>query len=308
MPLQTDAADSPDSGWQADTWANLWKTRDQQGAELLAQGKSAEAAKAFDNTQWQSIANYRNENYEAVINGLSGSQKIIDLYNKANALAFKGDLEKSLKVYEQVLQKSPDHEDAAFNKNLIEQLMQQQSNDESQQDQDQQSPQDESDQQQEGDSQNQSDQQQDSESNSQQDKAGDQSSEEQQGDSDSDSKQNPDRSENSEKEQEQEDGQADEQRDQAATQDEEQGDEEQDKSTNQQQDDSDPQGQDDEQSAGAMQDGPAELDDSSEQWLRGIPDDPSGLLRRKFEYQTQQRALQKRSGKVSDNASQEPRY
>ncbi len=34
------------------------------------------------------------------------------------------------------------------------------------------------------------------------------------------------------------------------------------------------------------------LKDSSEQWLRTIQDDPSGLLRRKFDYQARQRAQQ----------------
>ena len=46
------------------------------------------------------------------------------------------------------------------------------------------------------------------------------------------------------------------------------------------------------------QDQMKELDEeqqASEQWLRRIPDDPSGLLRRKFKYQYQQRGNQSSS-------------
>jgi len=35
--------------------------------------------------------------------------------------------------------------------------------------------------------------------------------------------------------------------------------------------------------------GDEELDQAMEQWLRRVPDDPSGLLREKFRYESQQR-------------------
>ena len=35
---------------------------------------------------------------------------------------------------------------------------------------------------------------------------------------------------------------------------------------------------------------------AAEQWLRRIPDDPGGLLRRKFQYQYQQRAQREGTG------------
>jgi Ca-activated chloride channel family protein len=301
MPFQADAADS---SWQDLSWANLLKTKDQQGAELLAQGKSAQAAKTFDNTQWQSIANYRNENYEAVIKGLSDSEKTEDLYNKANALALKGDLKQSLKTYDRVLEKSPDHEDAVFNKELIEELLQQQ-------DQDQQAPPEESSQGQDGDSQDQGDQQQDSDSKPGQENSEDQSSDQQQDDSDSGQEQGEGEPEGSEQkpEQDQNDGESQEEQQQPGQQSEDESDtEQQDEPTNPQAEDSDPQDQGSEQNSGALDEDPAPLDDSSEQWLRGIPDDPGGLLRRKFKYQAEQRALQKRSGKSSNDDAQEPRY
>ena len=41
-----------------------------------------------------------------------------------------------------------------------------------------------------------------------------------------------------------------------------------------------------------------EKDQAMEQWLRRIPDDPSGLLRQKFRYESQQRQQQ---GKTKDD-------
>ena len=41
-----------------------------------------------------------------------------------------------------------------------------------------------------------------------------------------------------------------------------------------------------------MQDELDEGQQASEQWLRRIPDDPAGLLRRKFKYQYQQQGQQ----------------
>ena len=49
-----------------------------------------------------------------------------------------------------------------------------------------------------------------------------------------------------------------------------------------------------EQQAQATQVDPGELerDQAMEQWLRRVPDDPSGLLREKFRYESEQRQQQ----------------
>ncbi len=39
----------------------------------------------------------------------------------------------------------------------------------------------------------------------------------------------------------------------------------------------------------------SETDIATEQWLRRIPDDPGGLMRRKFQYQYQQQSQQRNS-------------
>jgi Ca-activated chloride channel family protein len=42
-----------------------------------------------------------------------------------------------------------------------------------------------------------------------------------------------------------------------------------------------------------------------EQWLRRVPDDPGGLLREKFRYQSRQRALEPRRPVPPNNEQQE---
>ncbi|MBT5106959.1 MAG: hypothetical protein HOM20_12320, partial [Porticoccaceae bacterium] len=42
-----------------------------------------------------------------------------------------------------------------------------------------------------------------------------------------------------------------------------------------------------------------------EQWLRRVPDDPGGLLREKFRYQSRQRALEQRRPAPPNNEQQE---
>jgi len=44
--------------------------------------------------------------------------------------------------------------------------------------------------------------------------------------------------------------------------------------------------------AAGIESGDEERDQAMEQWLRRIPDDPSGLLRQKFRYESQQRQQQ----------------
>ncbi len=58
----------------------------------------------------------------------------------------------------------------------------------------------------------------------------------------------------------------------------------------------------------AAEETPEELSPSSEQWLRAIPDDPSGLLRRKFEYESQLYQQQRRFLPPTPGQSEEERY
>jgi Ca-activated chloride channel family protein len=155
------------------------------------------------------------------------------LYNQGNALARLGRYPEAIERYEQVLQEDPGQQEAAFNKALLEKLLEQQN-------QQEQAEQEQQDQQQ----QQQSQESQTSDSDQQQEQ-GEQEDEQQQ------SEQKPEESEQQSDDENAEESEAEED---TAERDEKQ--------------------------------------EALEQWLRRVPDDPGGLLRRKFQHETKQRLRQ----------------
>ena len=266
-------------------WQDLWQTPNQQAAKVLSSGDSKTAAALFEDQQWRGSANYQAGDFEKAIANFAQQDSANGHYNRGNALAKAGKLDEALKAYEQALATEPEMEDATFNKELIEQLKQQQEqeqSDEQESDQEQ-SEQEQSDEeksdQQKSDSESDSDSDEQQQSDQQDGDPSDQQSQQDQQESEQNSEENSEENSeaNSEQDSEQEQ-EAEEQQDQA-----QQGEDEQEQNAEQQQ----------------AQAEPAELDPEAqqkqqamEQWLRQIPDDPSGLLRRKFNYEYRVRQQQ----------------
>ena len=227
-------ADHAHAGVVSDVWDSLWQRDDQRALTALRQGSPERAATLFDDPQWQSVAQYRSGDYNSALNGFAADPSIDGAYNRGNALARLGQYEAAISQYDQALSRDPAHEDAAFNKQLVEQLLEQQQQDQQQQDQDQQNQGNNE------DNQSQQDQQNQEQETSEQEQPSDQSEQE----------------ENQSEQQEQQQPQQGEQQQAQAEQDERTRDEKQ---------------------------------DALEQWLRRVPDDPGGLLRRKFSHETKQR-------------------
>ena len=217
----------------ANLWDDLWQRRDQQGWQALRNESPEKAAQLFEDRAWRNAARYRSQDYQGAAQGWRQAQNPTDHYNLGNALAQLGDYQGAIAAYDQALSNAPDHEDAAFNKALMEQLLEQQAGEEAQ-------------------------------SGSQ-----------------------PTPGEND---------------DQPAQQDDQGGD-------GQQQGEADPAEADSNQGTGQQEqtdqgDQPASADtaqaeggrdeqqEALEQWLRRVPDDPGGLLRRKFQYETNHRLRQ----------------
>ena len=248
---------------EASIWQGLWLTDDQQGYKALQQGDAEAAQGLFENPQWQASAAYKNQDYKTAVEQYSQGKSADDSYNLGNALARSGDLDGAIKAYDQALKIQPDMDDAIANRQLVEQLKQQQQNQDQSGD-----PQD-----QDGESQDQDQQQ----SQSQQ-----QSEDQQQ--SESEQQQNTGE-ENQSAEQEQEEQNK-------SASDEEKSNEEQseeDQSKEQQSEEQQSKQQSEEDSLKEQQQ--MEL----QQWLRRVPDDPGGLLKQKFRYQSQQRASEQRN-------------
>ena len=248
---------------EASVWQDLWLTDDQQGYKALQQGDAEAAQGLFENPQWQASAAYKNQDYKTAVEQYSQGKSADDSYNLGNALARSGDLDGAIKAYDQALKIQPDMDDAIANRQLVEQLKQQQQNqDQSGDPQDQDGESQDQDQQQ-GQSQQQSEDQQQSESEQQQNTG----------------------EENQSAEQEQEEQNK-------SASDEEPSNEEQseeDQSKEQQSEEQQSKQQSEEDSLKEQQQ--MEL----QQWLRRVPDDPGGLLKQKFRYQSQQRASEQRN-------------
>jgi len=214
-------------------WRNLWLRPDQQAYRALQDGDPAAAARMFEDTQWRGSARYRSGDFSGAVSDFAEDSSARGLYNQGNALARLGRYPEAIERYEQVLQENPQQQEAAFNKALVEKLMEQQNQQE----------------QAEQEQQNQQQQQQSQESQS---------------------------------------GDSDEQQEQDQQESEEQESEQQPEESEQQSDEETPEQSETEEDS-AQRD---EKQEALEQWLRRVPDDPGGLLRRKFQHETKQRLRQ----------------
>ncbi|MCY3565878.1 MAG: VWA domain-containing protein [Gammaproteobacteria bacterium] len=233
---------------QAAEWSALWQTPDQRGAQAFAAEDHAVAAGLFESPGWQGAANYRTENYDAAIAAYSALDTPDGHYNRGNALALSGNYLEAIAAYDLTLATDPEHEDAIFNKEIVEQLLEQQ-----------QSEQGES---QEGNNESeQSDQNSDQQSEQDQENSEQQDQESQEGD---------------------ENQQQDQQQNEAP--------EDQENSESNSEQNTPSQNSNEE----------FEEQQSLEQWLRRIEDDPGELLERKFRYQYRQRQLNGTANSLQD--------
>ncbi|MBM4265093.1 MAG: VWA domain-containing protein [Deltaproteobacteria bacterium] len=126
----------------ASTWDDLWRTRDQQGAEALQAGDATAAAELFEKPDWRAAAHYEGGQYEQAIEAYGALEGTENTYNLGNSLARAGRYEDALKAYDETLAKAPNDEDARFNRDLVAKLLEQQKQQQNQQRQQNQNQQD----------------------------------------------------------------------------------------------------------------------------------------------------------------------
>lgn len=260
-------------------WQDLWQRPDQRAAKALQQGDAETAAELFDDEQWRATSHYKAGNYEQAAETFARHNSADAHYNRGNALARAGQLDEAIKAYEQALQQQPDMDDALTNKALLEQLKQQQQS-QPQKDGEQNAEQDSAEQENSG---QQNADQQNGESS--QDNASGQQNDGQSSDqSNASDNSNDDNTPPSDPASETDTEQAESQNNREAAADKA----DDDTNASAQQAETDPAAdnaepmnaetlQTDQQSRQQQQ--------AMEQWLRKIPDDPSGLLKRKFNYE-----------------------
>lgn len=258
----------------AGLWQDLWKTKDQQGLEAYQQGNKAEAAELFKDQRWQQLAHYDEGSYQQALESLPAPESAADWYNQGNTLARLGELDKAIKAYDKALEQQPQFEDAEHNRQLLQDMLQQQEQQQNQQ-QDGQGEQQEQSDQQEQEQQSGQQQDQNQQNNSQQSNASEKSAAQDQQDSQP--------SEQSKKGQ------------QKAQQAQEEVQQQMAEELKKQLDEKLQAEQKQEQEKALQQPSEQPLDEteqSNQQMLNRIQDDPAGLWRRKFIYQYRARTDQ----------------
>lgn len=291
-------------------WQNIWLNKNQQGLASYKDNQGQKAASEFTDPRWKAAALYQAQDFERAtellksINNTAEVASPDDLYNQGNALAQAGQLQAALESYDQALALKPDMEDAIYNKKIVEELLKRQDQDQDQeQEQDQEQDQNKSgsgEKNSQDDAGKESDGEQSPEENANQSQAEPTNSDAEQNDKSNqseateDSEQNP--SDDVQKNQSQED--SSELADHAESDNPAEANQKPETDptdsnptaanslTNELEEEQADQGQ---VAIDAFDHLSGEEKEAMEQWLRQVNDDPSGLLKRKFEYQYRQR-------------------
>jgi len=292
---------------QAFEWSSLWKNSDQQGEAALAQGEAEKATELFKDPEWKAAAQYKAGQYQQAAEQLKDIDTPEANYNRGNALAKAGQLEQAIQAYNRTLEQQGDHEDAQYNKALLEKAQQAQKDKQQDKDNKDQKNKDQKDKDQEQQDKNEKDGDKSEQNDSSSDNKDEQSEKSDSEKSDADNNNENSEDENSQQAQNNKDDDkknneekaaeekaaekkaAEEQaaREQAAR---EKADEQKtaEEKAQQQQEEA----REEEMRAQRAREIADETPDLSkqqtQQWLKKIPDDPGGLLRRKFRYQYSQ--------------------
>lgn len=248
-------------------WQDLWQTKDQQARQAYKQQDYAKAAEQFENPDWKAAAQYKAGEYDKALESLKDSKSASSAYNQGNALAKAGQLEEAIKAYEKALAVNPNDSDAKHNKEVVEKALEKQN----QQKDDKQQSKDDS-QQNKDDKQSEKSDEQKSDQNNNEQKPEQKPEQKQSDQQQSDENQQKDKAEEKKPEDAEKPQQAEQHKDEAKDQ--------------------------AKQQAPVNEEPTDEQQQANEQWLKRIPDDPSGLLKRKFKYQYGQRGRQ--SGSDAD--------
>lgn len=107
-------------------WDKLWLTPDQRGEQLMQQGDLDAAARTFRDPRHKAYAELKAGQYLQAAHDLAKSDSSDDLYNRGNALARAGKLQEAIKAYDAALHRDPHNRDAKHNRELVEKALQKQ--------------------------------------------------------------------------------------------------------------------------------------------------------------------------------------
>jgi Ca-activated chloride channel family protein len=240
--------------------ADWFRTPDQSGQQAFDEKRYVDAARDFANPAWKAAAEYRAGRYaQALMAQPDTDTAAATLYNQGNALARLGRYNEAIARYQQVLKTEPDHADARHNLELLQELL---------------APPPDLKNEQEKDEQRRNSEQQGADQSGTEDAAHGRQGERRSDEAGRDEQLDPpgEDEDPADSQQSREDGR----RERSAS----------DRQANGAADEA--AGSDDAPTAANAREAAADRAEqqlATEQWLRQIPDDPGGLLRRKFRYQ-----------------------
>ena len=241
-------------------WDSLWQTADQQASKKLENNEPAEAAKLFTNKEWKATSFYKNKQYQESIDALKDIDTSDAHYNSGNAYAKLGQVDKAIEEYSKSLKLNPKHEDALYNKEILEK-----------QKKEQQSKSDKNKDKKDGDQ-----KQSESDKNEQPNKNNQQNKEQKDNKENQSDAENSDQKDSKEKQQEQ---------NKEKNKEQSSKDKKENESKQAEQDSKEKENEQKKEKSTAKDLEKLKEQQATKQWLRRIPDDPGGLLRNKFEYQ-----------------------
>ena len=283
------ATPAASDGW----WDALWQRRDQRAHDALVAGDAKRARTLATDSATRGAAEFRGGDFAGAAHEWAGSRDADGQYNRGNALAQAGRYEDALAAYDAALAQAPEMDDAIENRRIVAEQLEKQKQQQRQQDGDgkdgkqpdekdgqdkQQSPQ--GDEKQQGDQQ-QGDQQQDQQQQDQQGGQDQQQGSQQQSQQGDDGKPGDDGKEG------EEEGSADAQAQQQAADAQKQAMEQ--ALAGQAKEAQEGEGEQRARVLSPAEREQAEREQALEQWLMRVPDDPGGLLRRKFALEHQRR-------------------
>lgn len=107
-------------------WADLWRNQDQQAAQRLREGDPAAAAEQFNDEAWRAYSHYEAGQYDQAEAVYRNGDTATDFYNLGNTLAQQQRFAEAISAYDEALKRDPTMADAETNRAVVEQLQQQQ--------------------------------------------------------------------------------------------------------------------------------------------------------------------------------------
>lgn len=122
---------------EASLWTDLWQRSDQQAQAQLDAGRPKEAQALANDPELRGTAAYRAGDYAAAADDFAaadtGKDSANAQYNRGNALARQGKFQEAIAAYDEALKRAPAMDDAQANKKTIEDYLKRQQEKQNQQ-------------------------------------------------------------------------------------------------------------------------------------------------------------------------------